>query len=48
MYDIYSDSTLIEGDPMSSDWEGSKLMIAKGEVATMTMFMGSFTVPADR
>ena len=42
MYDIYSDSTLIEGDPMSSDWEGSKLMIAKGEVATMTM--GSWAV----
>lgn len=42
MYDIYSDPTLIEGDPMSSDWEGSKLMIAKGEVATMTM--GSWAV----
>ena len=42
MYDIYSDSSLIEGDPMSSDWEGSKLMIANGEVATMTM--GSWAV----
>lgn len=42
MYDIFSDSSLIEGDPISSDWEGSKLMIAKGEVATMTM--GSWAV----
>ena len=42
MYDIYSDSSLIEGDPMSSDWEGSKLMLANGEVATMTM--GSWAV----
>ena len=42
MYDIYSDPTLIEGDPMSSDWEGSKLMLANGEVATMTM--GSWAV----
>ena len=42
MYDIFSDSTLIEADPVSSDWEGSKLMIAKGEVATMTM--GSWAV----
>ncbi len=42
MYDIFSDSSLIEADPVSSDWEGSKLMIAKGEVATMTM--GSWAV----
>ena len=42
MYDIYSDSKLIEGDPMGTDWEGSKLMIAKGEIATMTM--GSWAV----
>ena len=42
MYDVFSDSTLIEADPVSSDWEGSKLMIAKGEIATMTM--GSWAV----
>lgn len=42
MYDVFSDKTLIEGDPMSSDWEGSKLMLANGEVATMTM--GSWAV----
>ncbi len=42
MYDIYSDPNLIEGDPMGTDWEGSKLQIANGEIATMTM--GSWAV----
>ncbi len=42
MYDVYSDPNLIEGDPMGTDWEGSKLQIANGEIATMTM--GSWAV----
>lgn len=42
MYDIFSDSSLIESDPISSDWEGSKVMIGNGEVATMVM--GSWAV----
>lgn len=42
LFDVFSESDLIEADPISSDWEGSKLMIAKGEVATMVM--GSWAV----
>ncbi len=42
MYDVFSDASLIESDPMTSDWEGSKVLIGTGEVATMTM--GSWAV----
>ena len=42
LFDIYSDPTLIEEDPMSADWEGSKPAINNGEIATMVQ--GSWAV----
>ena len=42
MYDIYSDPTLIEDDPMSADWEASKPAINNGDIATMVQ--GSWAV----
>jgi len=42
MFDIFSNPELIEADPMSSDWEGSKKFINEGKIATMVM--GSWAV----
>lgn len=41
-FDILSDPTLIESDPTATDWDGSKALINKGEIATMVM--GSWAV----
>lgn len=41
-FDILSDPTLIESDPQNTDWDGSKGMINRGEIATMVM--GSWAV----
>jgi raffinose/stachyose/melibiose transport system substrate-binding protein len=37
------DQKLIEKDPTTTNWENSKVLIAKGEIATM--FLGSWAVP---
>lgn len=42
MFDIFSDPTLIEEDPMTTDWEGCKKAINDGKIATMVM--GSWAV----
>ena len=42
MFDIFSDPTLIEEDPMTPDWEGCKKAINDGKIATMVM--GSWAV----
>ncbi len=42
MFDVFSDPTLIEEDPMTSDWEGCKKAINDGKIATMVM--GSWAV----
>ncbi|MGN0597625.1 MAG: ABC transporter substrate-binding protein [Ruminiclostridium sp.] len=42
MFDIFSDPTLIEEDPMTTDWEGCKAAINNGKIATMVM--GSWAV----
>lgn len=42
MFDVYSDRSLIEEDPMGCDWEASKPAINDGTIATMTM--GSWAV----
>jgi len=42
MYDVFSDPTLIEVDPNTTDWEGSKAAIGSGTIATMCM--GSWAV----
>ncbi len=42
MFDIFSDQTLHEEDPMTSDWEGCKAAINEGKIATMVM--GSWAV----
>lgn len=42
MYDVFSDPTLHEEDPMTSDWEGCKAAINDGRIATMVM--GSWAV----
>lgn len=42
MFDIFSDPTLIEEDPMTTDWEGCKKAINEGKIATMVM--GSWAV----
>jgi len=42
MFDVFSDSTLHEEDPMTTDWEGCKAAINNGKIATMVM--GSWAV----
>lgn len=42
MFDIFSDPTLHEEDPMTTDWEGCKPAINNGKIATMVM--GSWAV----
>lgn len=42
MFDIFSNPTLIEEDPMTTDWEGCKKAINDGKIATMVM--GSWAV----
>ncbi len=42
MYDVFADPTLIEEDPMTSDWEGCKAAINNGKIGTMVM--GSWAV----
>lgn len=42
MYDIMSDKTLHEPDPSTTDWDGSKVAIAKGQIGTMVL--GSWAV----
>lgn len=42
VYNIFKDSSLIEEDPMTSDWEGCKAAINQGKIATMCM--GSWAV----
>ena len=34
---VFSDPTLHEEDPMTSDWEGCKAAINEGKIATMVM-----------
>lgn len=41
MYDV-ANKGLIEKDPLTTDWESSKAMLAKGEVATMVL--GSWAI----
>lgn len=41
MYDV-ANQGLIEGDPLTTDWESSKAMLAKGEIATMVL--GSWAI----
>lgn len=42
MFDIFKESDIIEEDPATSDWEGSKPAINAGKIATM--IMGSWAV----
>lgn len=42
MFDVFSDPTLHEEDPMTTDWEGCKAAINNGKIATMVM--GSWAV----
>ena len=42
MYNVFADPTLIEEDPMTSDWEGCKAAINNGLIGTMVM--GSWAV----
>lgn len=42
MFDVFSDPTLYEEDPMTTDWEGCKAAINEGKIATMVM--GSWAV----
>lgn len=42
MYDVFSDPTLIEEDPATTDWEGCKGAINNGKIGTMVM--GSWAV----
>ena len=42
MFDVFSDPTLHEEDPMTTDWEGCKPAINSGKIATMVM--GSWAV----
>ncbi len=42
MYDVFSDPTLIEEDPATTDWEGCKPAINNGLIGTMVM--GSWAV----
>lgn len=42
MFDIFSNPSLIEEDPMTTDWEGCKKAINDGKIATMVM--GSWAV----
>lgn len=42
MFDVFSDPTLHEEDPMTTDWEGCKAAINEGKIATMVM--GSWAV----
>ena len=42
MYDVFSDPTLIEEDPATTDWEGCKGAINAGTIGTMVM--GSWAV----
>ncbi len=42
MYDVFSDPTLIEEDPATTDWEGCKAAINNGLIGTMVM--GSWAV----
>lgn len=42
MFDVFSDPTLHEEDPMTTDWEGCKPAINEGKIATMVM--GSWAV----
>ena len=42
MYNVFSNPDLIEADPMTTDWEGSKAAINEGKIATMVM--GSWAV----
>lgn len=42
MFDVFSDPTLLEADPMTSNWEASKKAINEGKIATMVM--GSWAV----
>lgn len=37
MYDIMSDPTLIEADPVTSDWERAKIEIGEGKIGAMTL-----------
>ncbi len=37
MYDVFSDPTLIEEDPATTDWEGCKGAINAGKIGTMVM-----------
>ncbi|MCM1298274.1 MAG: extracellular solute-binding protein [Firmicutes bacterium] len=42
IYDVFSEPSILEEDPNSSDWEASKPWLAEGKIATMTM--GSWAV----
>lgn len=42
MYDLFSDKSLYESDPNTTDWEGSKNYFGEGRIATMVM--GSWAV----
>ncbi|NLZ46850.1 MAG: extracellular solute-binding protein [Clostridiales bacterium] len=37
MYDVLSDKTLREPDPSSTDWDGSKVALAKGQIGTLVL-----------
>ena len=37
MFDVFSDTTLHEEDPMTTDWEGCKAAINNGKIATMVI-----------
>lgn len=37
LYNVFSDPTLIEGDPSTSEWEGCKAQINEGKVATIVL-----------
>lgn len=42
IYDVYSEPSILEEDPNSSDWEASKPWLAEGKIATMVQ--GSWAV----
>jgi len=37
LYDVFSDPSLIEGDPSTSDWEACKSLINEGKIATIVL-----------
>lgn len=42
MYDVFSDASLREADPTTTDWEASKLYLAEGKIGTMVL--GSWAI----